>query len=231
VPGESCPTDRRRGATGVRVIAGLARGRPLLTPPGRTTRPTADRLKQALFNILGEAVPDAAVLDLYAGSGALGIEALSRGARAATFVERDGRAARVLVRNLDRCGLRPAARVLVSDVEAALRRLATEGGEPFTLVLADPPYATGAAPRILALLAAGAASILAPAARVAVEHAAGEEMPDGAGNLILIRRRTQGRGCVSVYGVAAPRAGASQGRTPAAPGEIGEVPACGEVRT
>lgn len=201
----------------MRVIAGAVGGRPLQAPPGRGTRPTSDRLKQTLFNMLGEAVPDADVLDLFAGSGALGIEALSRGARSATFVERDPRAARVLRTNLARCGYDAGgvARVIVADVVVAVQRLLLPGADaaagatppPFTLVLADPPYATGEAARLLALFTAAAAPLLDPAgALVAIEHALGEEMPDAKGNLRLIRRRAQGRGCVSVYTLGAPPA-------------------------
>jgi len=194
----------------LRVIAGSAGGRPLLSPPGRGTRPTADRLKQALFNILGDGVPDADVLDLFAGSGALGIEALSRGARRAAFVERDPRVARVLRSNLAACGLTAAAQVVLAEVAPALRSLA-RSAERFSLVLADPPYATGAAPATLGLLAGEAAAILAESALVAIEHAPEEEMPAAAGNLRLMRRRIQGRGCVSVYGLAAWHAGATDG--------------------
>jgi 16S rRNA (guanine966-N2)-methyltransferase len=182
------------GGLGVRVIAGTAKGRPLRVPDSGT-RPTADRLKQALFNMLGERVPDAAVLDLYAGSGALGIEALSRGARRAVFVERHPRAAAVLRENLARTGLAAAAEVVVGDAAAACARLTG----PFDLVLADPPYATGQAARLPQWLAAAGGRLLAPDALVAVEHAPMEEMPEGAGNLALIRRRAQGRGCVSLY--------------------------------
>ncbi len=246
----------------MRVIAGAVGGRPLQAPPGRGTRPTSDRLKQTLFNMLGDAVPDAEVLDLYAGSGALGIEALSRGARSAIFVERDPRAARILGANLARCGydVGGIARVIVADVGGAFQRLlrgavatdalpaapppgsaagtwhnpaprAPTGVEsppsaaappaapapasriaatqppPFTLVLADPPYATGEAARLLELFAAAGAPLLNPTgALVAIEHGAGEEMPDAKGNLRLIRRRAQGRGCVSVYALGAPPA-------------------------
>ena len=117
----------------MRVVAGEFRGRRLAAPRGIRTRPTADRVREALFSILGE-VSGARVLDLYAGSGALGIEALSRGAESAVFVERDARAAAVIERNLASLGL--DQRVVTQDV---MRFLARARGR-FDLVFCDPPY-------------------------------------------------------------------------------------------
>jgi 16S rRNA (guanine966-N2)-methyltransferase len=122
----------------VRVVAGLYRGRRLEAPPGRSTRPTADRVREALFSILGP-IEEARVLDLYAGSGALGIEALSRGAREAVFVDRDARAVAAIRRNLDALGIDAAAHR--GDVLAWLRTAAT-GAQTFDLVFADPPYSS-----------------------------------------------------------------------------------------
>jgi 16S rRNA (guanine966-N2)-methyltransferase len=119
----------------LRVIAGTHRGRRLEAPPGRDTRPTADRVREALFSILGS-VEGMRVLDLFAGSGALGIEALSRGAASATFVERDRRAADVIRANLE--GLGGQAEVVVRDALAWLK--AAPAGPGYDLVLLDPPY-------------------------------------------------------------------------------------------
>jgi 16S rRNA (guanine966-N2)-methyltransferase len=120
----------------VRVVAGVARGRRLDAPEGSGTRPTADRVREATFNALGSlgVVEGARVLDLFAGSGALGIEALSRGAAAVTFVDNDARSLAAVRRNLDATGLAAGATVVRGD---ALR---FEGG-PFELALLDPPYA------------------------------------------------------------------------------------------
>ncbi|MFN2557349.1 MAG: 16S rRNA (guanine(966)-N(2))-methyltransferase RsmD [Nitriliruptorales bacterium] len=122
----------------MRVIAGTARGRRLSAPPGRDTRPTSDRVKEALFSALGPRLRGARVADLYAGSGALGIEALSRGAASATFVERSRSAQRALSDNLSRSGLEAQAFVVRDDVRAALRT--RPRGAPFDIVLIDPPY-------------------------------------------------------------------------------------------
>jgi 16S rRNA (guanine966-N2)-methyltransferase len=122
----------------VRVIAGAFRGRPLKAPPGRGTRPTADRVREALFSILGD-VEGLRVLDLYAGSGALGIEALSRGAAGAVFVDSSRRAAEIVRANLAAVG-EPPAEVRVED---ALRYLERAGGRVgYDLVFVDPPYSS-----------------------------------------------------------------------------------------
>jgi len=122
----------------VRVVAGAARGRRLVAPEGRATRPTSDRVREALFNALGsmDVLVGARVADLFAGSGALGIEALSRGAAHVTFVESDRAAVEVIRRNLELCGFADRARVRLDAVE---REVPTLG--PLDLVLADPPYA------------------------------------------------------------------------------------------
>ena len=121
----------------MRIVAGEYGGRTLRAPPGAGTRPTADRVREALFSILGS-VEGARVLDLYAGSGALGLEALSRGAAHATFVEKDRRAANVIEQNVASVGADDRAAVLIRDVMAWLR--AREGKDAFELVLIDPPY-------------------------------------------------------------------------------------------
>ena len=121
----------------MRVIAGIARGVPLVVPRARGTRPITDRVKEALFAILGERAPRARVLDLYAGSGAIGIEALSRGAAHATFVERARPALVALHANLERTHLAALARVEAADVGRFLRE---PEGDPWQLVVLDPPY-------------------------------------------------------------------------------------------
>jgi 16S rRNA (guanine966-N2)-methyltransferase len=120
----------------LRIIAGTHRGHTIYAPKGHHTRPTSDRVRENVFNILG-AVDGAVVLDLYAGSGAMGLEALSRGAARAVFVERDGDAVRAIERNLDK--LRLSATVLRQDAVTALAAEAGSGRK-YDLVLVDPPY-------------------------------------------------------------------------------------------
>lgn len=123
----------------MRVISGVARGRKLIAPEGVHTRPTSDRVREATFNALGSlaAVVDARVLDLFAGSGALGIEALSRGAAHVTFVDQDRAAVRAITANLEACGLMAQATVVTSPVD---RFLAGVRDQRWDLALLDPPY-------------------------------------------------------------------------------------------
>jgi 16S rRNA (guanine966-N2)-methyltransferase len=130
----------------LRIIGGELGGRRLASPPGRDTRPTRSAVREAWFNALGPDLPGASVLDLFAGTGALGIEALSRGAATAEFVEADAHAYRILRRNLETLGLAERAHPRRADV---FRRLADVAGRPFDIALADPPYETGAARRLL----------------------------------------------------------------------------------
>lgn len=137
----------------MRIVAGEAKGFRLTAPEGTTARPTSDRVREAVFNALHSlgAVVDATVLDLYAGSGALGIEALSRGATHTTFVERDRHAVAAIESNLDRTGFGPSAAVVRSD---ALKFLGGSAGR-FDLALVDPPYADDRWSELLDLLDAG----------------------------------------------------------------------------
>jgi 16S rRNA (guanine966-N2)-methyltransferase len=141
----------------MRVVAGSARGRPLVAPDGSATRPTSDRVREATFNALGslDAVVDATVVDLFAGSGALGVEALSRGAAHATFVERDRRALAAIRANLETTGLGERATVLGDDGIRALGRVGA-----CDLVLADPPYAFDDWPRLLDAVPSGALVVI-----------------------------------------------------------------------
>ena len=123
----------------MRIIAGEHKGTRIFAPPGRETRPTSDRVRENVFNIVAPWVEEARVLDLYAGSGAMGLEALSRGATAAVFVESDPGAVRAIERNLDKLQVRGAT-VLRVEATTALAREAT-AGRKYDLVLLDPPYA------------------------------------------------------------------------------------------
>jgi 16S rRNA (guanine966-N2)-methyltransferase len=150
----------------MRVIAGSHGGRRLKAPPGRATRPTSDRVREALFSMLG-ALDGLHVLDLFAGTGALGIEALSRGAGAVVFVERDQAAARVLRENLEALAIDPGRVELRRGEVLAALSTARERGEFYDLVFIDPPYADAEelGPKLSALLP----PLLAPDARVVTE--------------------------------------------------------------
>lgn len=161
----------------MRVVAGAAGGRELVAPKDRGTRPITDRVKETLFAILGARVIDAHVLDLYAGSGAIGIEALSRGAMHATFVERSRDAIAAIRTNLVRTGLDTAASVVGGDVERFLQAAPAGPRAPrYDLVALDPPYAERAMVPTLEALE----PLLAPGAVVVLKHhwRAEAETPD-----------------------------------------------------
>ncbi|MEV4421205.1 16S rRNA (guanine(966)-N(2))-methyltransferase RsmD [Patulibacter sp. NPDC049589] len=150
----------------MRIVAGRFRGRRLQAPPGLDTRPTGDRVRESLFSILGP-LDGAVVLDLFAGTGALGLEALSRGAARATFVERDRKALDALQANVQAFGLGPdEARVVRGDYRRALRDAGARG-EAYDLVLLDPPYRD--APGIAPVLDAALRPLLREGARVVTE--------------------------------------------------------------
>jgi 16S rRNA (guanine966-N2)-methyltransferase len=176
-----------------RVVAGTARGRHLVAP-GSGTRPFGDRVKQALFASLEPVLPGARVLDLFAGSGAAGIEALSRGAAACDFVELDERAASVVAENLGRTGLAgPAARIHRRDALAFL----AEAGERYDLVLVDPPYGD---PVMLAVLARlGEGDRLLPGALVVAKHFWRDAPPAAIGRLERERERRFGETMITTY--------------------------------
>jgi 16S rRNA (guanine966-N2)-methyltransferase len=180
-----------------RVIAGSARG-VRLRAPGAGTRPLADRVKQTLFAILEPDLPGARVLDLFAGSGAAGIEALSRGAASATFVEKDQGAAAVIEANLRATGLAgPAATIIRWDV---VRWLAEpHAGVSFDLVFVDPPYAeTELLGRVLAILG-GSDGPIAHGARVVAKHFWRDRPPERIGMLAAERDRRFGETALTFY--------------------------------
>lgn len=179
-------------AGGLRVNAGSLRGRRLEVPPG--IRPSEGKIKEALFSIWSEVLPDASFLDLFAGSGAVGIEAVSRGALRATFVEARRPVAETLKRNLELLP-RTAWKVRVEAVETALvSELANEAR--FDLVFLDPPYSR----EIDAQLLAACASVLETDGRIAVEHDARSRLPVESGGLIRVESRRYGESALTFYG-------------------------------
>ena len=181
----------------MRVIAGEARGRQLLAPKSRRVRPTSDRVKEALFSILSSRLGDFGgmrVLDLFAGTGNLGIEALSRGAGTAFFVDSHRESAEMIRRNLDHTGYTEKAKVVVQEAAAALKWLGRSEA-PFHLVFLDPPYGEGHAERVLDLLAAS--PLIDQGSTVVAEFSAKEEMPRSFGRLKESERRIYGDTAIS----------------------------------
>lgn len=171
----------------MRVIAGTAKGRRLTSPPGERTRPTADRVKEALFSILQPRLRDAVVLDLFAGSGALAIEALSRGARRAVLVERSRRASAAIRDNLTACDLADRAEVVTAGV---MQVLGAPVAGPFDIVLLDPPYAVDQAE--LARVLAAVPPVLAEGGVVVLETDAHREDPPWPPGLLPREPRSYG---------------------------------------
>lgn len=176
----------------MRVAAGRLRGRRLHTVAGASTRPTSERARRGLFDWLGARVEGAEVLDLYAGTGALGCEAVSRGARSVVFVERAPGALAALRRNCRDLDLGAAARVVARRVKPALGRLRREGGR-FDLVLADPPYAEGAGE------VEDVAGLLAPDGVLIVERSARSAAATPGGGLVRMRSRAYGETAFDWY--------------------------------
>ena len=175
----------------MRVITGSARGRQLRTLEGDDVRPTTDRVKEAMFSIIQFDIEGRRILDLFAGSGQLGIEALSRGAKEATFVDREKRSVAVVKENLAKTGFDKNSRVVQTDAFSFLRMT---GGE-FDIVFLDPPYGTGMLQKTLGMLS----TCVAQGGTVICEHPHGEEMPETAGELGIYRTYKYGRTALTVY--------------------------------
>ncbi len=174
-----------------RIIAGAARGRRLAVPPGVSTRPTSDKVRGAVMNVLGQFFEGGEVVDLYAGSGALALEALSRGCERAVCVERDRRALEALARNAEACGFADRVELVRAELPAGLARLARDR---FALAFVDPPYAEGPEAVLEGLGAAMRAG-----GRVVAEHDARRPPPDQIGALALVDRRKYGDTGISIY--------------------------------
>jgi 16S rRNA (guanine966-N2)-methyltransferase len=181
-----------------RVVGGTARGL-RLDAAGPATRPLTDRVKESLFGALESAgALDGPFLDLFAGSGAGGIEALSRGAPSATFVERDGRTCEVIGSNLRRARL-DGGHVVRSDVVSFLQRRRRDDDPAYLAVLLDPPYGEPVLERALELLADRDAGWLAPAATVVAKHFWRDDLPEHIGALTRTRHRRFGETAVTFY--------------------------------
>ncbi|MCB2185885.1 MAG: 16S rRNA (guanine(966)-N(2))-methyltransferase RsmD [Deltaproteobacteria bacterium] len=178
----------------LRIIGGEFGGRRLKAPAGQLTRPSAARLREALFSILAGRLEGARVVDLFAGSGALGLEALSRGAASCVFVELRRPVVRVLHQNLAELGLTDRGRVLAADAAFASRRLMAQG--PFDLALADPPYGQGLVARVARV--AAHPGFLAPGGIFVVEHQPNER-PTAPPPLVPLDHRVYGQSELSMF--------------------------------
>jgi 16S rRNA (guanine966-N2)-methyltransferase len=180
----------------VRIIAGAYKGRRLTTPRGDTTRPTADQVRIALLDTLMPWLPEARVLDLFAGAGGVGLEALSRGAAHVTFVERDARAVQALRANVTTLDVAPAVRVLRESVRRALHALRVEAAR-FDVVFLDPPYEGDDVRETLESL--GDAALLADDAVVVAQHLTKRAPPASTGALTAFRTRRFGETTLTFF--------------------------------
>ncbi|HSB07659.1 MAG TPA: 16S rRNA (guanine(966)-N(2))-methyltransferase RsmD [Thermodesulfobacteriota bacterium] len=179
----------------MRIISGTSGGRRLITPKKDILRPTSDRVKESLFNILGREVEGTVVLDLFAGTGNLGIEALSRGARKAVFVEKSRDALKLIQRNLSICQMEHRSEVLLKEVDQAIPILRRQGA-CFDLILMDPPYEKGLIEKTLKRLETE--TIYHDDSILVIEHHRREPLPARSGGWNLIRQRRMGDTLISI---------------------------------
>ena len=172
----------------MRIIAGSLKGRRLVAVPGRHVRPTSDSLRETLFNVLGSTVEGAVVLDAFAGTGAIGLEALSRGAARVTFVEQDPRALKAISTNIARCGAENACTIIRGD----FLRTRAHG---YDLIVLDPPYEMQALPMTLE----HATGMAAPNGRIVLEHSRRRDVPASVSNWTRVRELTAGDSTLSFY--------------------------------
>lgn len=180
----------------MRIIAGSLRGRRLRAPDGLATRPTSDRVREALFNIIAARVPGARFLDVCAGTGAVGLEAISRGAEEAVFVEQSRRALEQLESNIEQLGVGGSTRIVGKEAVAALRSLASRE-EQFDIVYVDPPYDAELYRPILRLL--GVSALVAPDGLVVVERHTRHDLPLEVGDLRHYRDERYGESSLAFY--------------------------------
>jgi 16S rRNA (guanine(966)-N(2))-methyltransferase RsmD len=180
----------------MRVTGGQAKGIPIKAPKGVETRPTSDKVREAVFQTLGRLVEEARVLDLFAGSGALGIEALSRGAEFCVFVDKASAATRIIEDNLVKAGFRERAEVIRSDFRSAVRLL-SRSGENFNLILLDPPYGGDLLEQTAAALDAHPLTGARPI--IVVEHFKKDAPPAAIGGITPTETRFYGQTAITYY--------------------------------
>jgi 16S rRNA (guanine(966)-N(2))-methyltransferase RsmD len=180
----------------MRIVSGMYRGRTLAGPKGMNIRPTSDRLKETLFDILGWEVGGSIFLDLFAGTGAIGLEAISRGAKEVIFVESSDEGCRLIRKNLDLCGVAEGYRLLEQDIFPSLRQLGREAVRA-DMVYMDPPYGWRPYGDLLDILYRS--GVARENARVVIEHHKRSPVPSDGTGYRRIRISTQGNKCLSFY--------------------------------
>ena len=178
----------------MRIIAGKARGTHILAPEGRDTRPTLDRVRENLFNMIQPRIPGSRVLDLFAGSGALGLEAVSRGAELAVLADHSRTASRIQKENVQKLRFEATTRVMLADWREVIRQMEHEGIR-FDVVFLDPPYEMADQENIISSLT----PILLPEAWVVLEHQAQKRVPIPDERFQIVKDRSWGYCGITVY--------------------------------
>ncbi|MDD5439728.1 MAG: 16S rRNA (guanine(966)-N(2))-methyltransferase RsmD [Candidatus Omnitrophica bacterium] len=181
----------------MRIIGGGLKGRKLDFIKSPDIRPTMDKVRQALFNVIASAIPGTSVLDLYAGSGAFGLEAISRGARSATFIDNNHRCIEIIKKNIEHVGVGDRATVMKMDVLRALDLLGRPESPHFDIVIMDPPYYKDLAKKTLIKL--GLYDIVSPNNIIIIEHYRKDEVPDALDNLKRCAEKRYGDTLLSFY--------------------------------
>ncbi len=180
----------------MRIISGKFKSRLIDYPKNKLTRPMTDRTKETLFNMLGGLIFEKNILDLFSGSGSIGLEALSRGARSVTFVDQADWAVKVIQKNINTLGLQSQSRILQTDVLKAIAKLEKEK-ERFSILFVDPPFFSGWVKK--ALMKLDRSDIVLPFAQVIVGHPAKEPLPDDLQVLKCVRTKKIGQACLSFF--------------------------------
>lgn len=181
----------------MKITGGRSRGKTLVSPKGMEIRPTSSKVREAIFNILGQDMTDIKVLDLFAGTGILGIEALSRGAGAAVFIDKSDKSIKAINKNLALCGYDDICRVLKRDLteRSAFETLITKG--EIDLVFIDPPYRKGIIPPVLMMLSD--CGILSEHAFIVTESSKNDPLPERSGKILLSDTRSYGETRIDIF--------------------------------
>jgi len=180
----------------MRVISGTAKGHKLKSLDGMATRPTADKIKESLFNILLPIISDTYVLDLFAGTGSIGIEALSRGAEFAVFIDKNPSAVKIIRENLIHTKLQDKSKIYNADYKKYINNI-YDGERAFDIIFIDPPYNKGLI--IPAMQLIGEKKLLSPDGLIVVEHGKEENIPEQIGDFKAIRKQDYGRTIITFY--------------------------------
>ncbi len=177
----------------MRIIAGELKGRRLVTPADNRVRPTTDKVKEAVFSMISAYLPDSVVVDLFAGTGNLGLEDISRGAKRAYFVDRDRTSIAMIRENVKHCKVEDRSVILWSDYTAALKKI----NDKVDVIFLDPPYTAGFIDKCLEAVAES--NILLDDGIIVAEHSAKDAVPETAGGFVKVKTRRYGSINISVY--------------------------------